>query len=262
MIAEDRPPSLLQRRPLEGGTWVLGLLTTLSAHLLIPALVLGSQWLILALGLAVPVAERERPHTVDVVAAEFVRLGKPFDPRRLPSRKVPPVAKRKPDGVVVSKDAREAPEKKPEEKEKPRDAKASLLDNLVDRTRDFAEDVEYEQEGDPNGIREGTASTAKEGNIYAGKLRIFFHRNWTVPNVVQNPESRVVVVQIETSDDGRLTSVELESGSGDAYFDQSALDAVDALIQSGATLPDPPDDLREIYFGTSFNVRFSGKDLR
>ena len=149
-----------------------------------------------------------------MIAAEFVRLGKPCDPTKLPSRKVPPVAKRRPDGVVVSKDPREQQEK-PEEKKEKTEAEDSMLDNLVDCTKDFAEDVEYEQEGDPNGIREGTATTAKEGDIYRGQLAVFFRRGWTVPNTIQNTDKLKCLLSVRVADDGQLEAVEVSKGSGD-----------------------------------------------
>lgn len=261
MTAEERPPSLLVKRPLEPGTLFLGLLAVLVAHLGLPLLVLGSQWLLVLLGLAIPVEERERPkQMVNVMAAEFAKLGKPFDPTRLPQRKVPPVAKRRPDGLVVSADAKE--HEKKDEKEKPKEAQASLLDNLVDRSKDFAEDVAYEEEGDPNGIAEGTATSAKEGNIYLGQLGLFMRRNWTTPNVVQNVDKMVAIAAVKVADDGQLKSVEIQSSSGDSYFDQSVLDAIQSLIQAGASLPEPPADLISTYYGTTLAVRFSGKDLR
>jgi len=261
MTADERPPSLLHRRPLEPGTLMLGLFAVLGAHVGLPLLVLGSQWLLVLLGLAVPVTERERPRqVVEVMAAEFAKLGKPFDPTRLPQRKVPPVAKRKPTGVVVSADAKE--HEKKDEKEKPKEAQASLLDNLVDRSKDFAEDVAYEEEGDPNGIAEGTATSAKEGNIYLGQLSLFMRRNWTTPNVIQNAEKLVVIAGVSVSDDGHLKSVEIETSSGDVYFDQSVLDAVDSLIRAGASIPEPPADLVSTYYGTTLSFRFNGRDLR
>jgi hypothetical protein len=262
MIANERPPSLLSKRPIDAGTFTLGLLVAIAAHVGIPLIVLGSQWLLVALGLAIPVSEREHPKMVDVVAAEFVRLGKPFDPRKLPSRKVPPIAKRKPDGVVVSPDAKEHPEKKEEEKEKPREHEKAALDNLIDRTREFAEDVQYEQEGDPNGLREGTATTAREGDIYQGKLVLFFRRNFTVNNMVADPEKLTAIAAIEILDDGRLKAVEIFKTSGDPLFDNDVLSSVQALIQSGASIPEPPADLTSTYYGKTISVRFSGKDLR
>jgi TonB family protein len=261
-LGDERPPSLLTRRPIEPGTVVLGVVFAIGAHVLVPFLVLASQWLLVMLGLAIPVDERVRPMVPDnVIAAEFARLGKPFDPTRLPTRKVPPVAKRRPNGVVVSKDAQEVKEK-PEEKKEKTEAQDSLLDNLVDRSKEFAEDVEYEQEGDPNGIREGTATTAKEGDIYRGKLLAFFQRPWTVPNIVQDLAKKKVIVAVVVADDGHLKSVELSKSSGDPLYDQSAVDAVQALIQANAVLPEPPPELRDAYYGTTLGVNYDGSNAR
>lgn len=260
---DERPPSLLERKPLGAGTIALGVGFAIGAHVLVPFLVLASQWLLVQLGLAVTSEDRVRPLIPDnVIAAEFVRLGKPLDPKKLPSRKVPPVAKAKPDGVVVSKDAKEQPEKKDEKKEEKVDAQKSLLDNLVDRTKDFAEDVEYEREGDPSGLREGTATEAKEGDLYRGQLLLFFRRPWTVPNVVQNIGSKACVVSVKVASDGHLKSVALSKSSGDPLFDQSALDAVEALIQADAVLPEPPASLRDAFYGTTIGVNYDGRNVR
>jgi TonB family protein len=262
MLDHHRPPSLLTRKGVDGPMITLGILATLGAHVLIPLLVMGSQWLMVMLGLAIE--DLTPPPTPEnVIAAEFVKLGKPFDPTKLPNRKVPPIAKRTPDGVVVSKDAEEKPKPEEEEKEKPPDAQDSLLDNLVDRTKDFAEDVEpMPEEGDPNGIAEGTATEARAGDIYAGQLAIFFQRNWTVPNVVQDTDGKQVTIAVTVGDDGRLRGARLSKSSGDPYFDQSAIDAVQALVEAGASLPEPPADQLSRYYGTTFGVIFDGKNLR
>jgi outer membrane biosynthesis protein TonB len=263
MTAEERPPSLLNPRPIGTPALMLGLTATVAAHVLIPLFVLGSQWLLVLLGLAIPPGKRDLPtQTVDVVAAEFVKLGKPFDPRKLPQRKVPPMAKRKVEGVGYTPDAKEQPEKK-EEKEKPREFKESALDNLIDRTKEFAEDVpEREEEGDPNGIKEGTATEAKAGDLYAGQLRLFFLRNWTVPNNVQNPDKLVAEVFVDTNDDGSLESVSLATPSGDDYFDNSTVEAVQKLIEAKAALPEGPPEVTSRYFGKRFKVKYRGVDLR
>lgn len=261
MYAEERPPSLLQKRRIEPSVIALGALFAVGAHVLIPTLLLASQWLLVLLGLAVPVGERERPKPpLDIIAADFVKLGKPFDPTKLPNRKVPPVVKRKPQGVGFTKDAQEKP--KEEEKERPKEAQDSLLDNLVDRTKDFAEDVETEQEGDPNGIAEGTATQAKAGDIYLGKLKIFFQKGWSVPNVVQNVEKLTTIAAVKVSSEGMVESVEIQTPSGDALFDQSVIDAITALIQANATIPEPPPELVATYYGQTLPVRFRGSDAR
>ncbi|MET0285090.1 MAG: TonB family protein [Polyangiales bacterium] len=259
----ERPESLLRGRPVPASVVSLGFLSTLGAHLLIPIAVLGSQWLLVLLGLAIPPEERERPKQLqEVMAAEFVKLGKPFDPTKLPQRKVPPIAKRKPDGVVVSKDAKEQPEPKEEKKEKQKDTQASLLDNLVDRTKDFAEDVKTEEQGDPDGIQGGTAETAKLGNIYLGKLSVFFRRGWSVPNVVQNREGMSAMAAVKVGEDGRVESVEIDKSSGDPLFDQSILDRITELINAGEHIPEPPPEIAGQYYGQTLTTRFRGSDAQ
>lgn len=258
---EERPPSLLQKRPLDATVLSLGFLMAVGAHLLIPGFLLGAQYLLVLLGLALPVGERERPKPpVDVIAAEFVKLGKPFDPTKLPSRKVPPIAKRRPDAVNLSRDAKEQPKVEEDKKEKPKESQDSLLDNLVDRTRDFAEDVQTETEGDPSGVADGTALEAKLGNIYLGQLSIFFRRGWTVPNTVQDREKLTTIAAVKITADGHIEAVEIQNPSGDPLFDQSVLDAITALIQAGATIPEPPPEIASTYYGNTLPVRFRGSD--
>jgi outer membrane biosynthesis protein TonB len=263
-IIYERPDSLLTKRWPSAGTLVFGSLFALSAHLFIPLVLLASQWLLVLLGLAIPVEDKPRVKLPDnLIAAEFVKLGKPFDPTKLPNRKVPPIAKRKPTGVVVSKDARENPEPKPEEKDKPKDSQESMLDNLVDRTKEFAEDVEpQEEEGDPQGIAEGTATTAKAGNLYLGQLVMFFRRGWTIPNLVQNAEDLKATAAIQTSADGKILSVEIQQSSGNPLFDQSIIDRVDELIASSASIPEPPPELRDAFYAATLPVRFNGAGVR
>ncbi len=259
----ERPESLLEGRKVPASVLSLGFLMTVGAHVLIPIAVLGSQWLLILLGLAVPVEERQRPKELtEVMAAEFVKLGKPFDPTKLPQRKVPQIAKRKPDGVVVSKDAKEQPQPKEEKKEKPKESQESLLDNLVDRTKDFAEDVKQEEQGDPNGIAGGTANEAKLGNIYLGKLSVFFRRGWSVPNVVQNREGMSAMAAVKVGSDGRVEAVEIEKSSGDPLFDQSILDRITELINAGEHIPEPPPELADQYYGQTLTTRFRGSDAQ
>jgi TonB family protein len=259
----ERPESLLRGRRIPASVLTLGFFATLGAHVLIPIAVLGSQWLLVLLGLAIPPEERVRPKELqEVMAAEFVKLGKPFDPRKLPQRKVPPVAKRKPDGVVVSKDAKEQPEPKEEKKDKPKESQESLLDNLVDRTKDFAEDVKTEEEGDPDGIAEGTAKTAQLGNIYLGKLTVFFRRGWSVPNVVQNRDGLSAMAAVKVGPDGRVESVEIDKSSGDPLFDQSILDRITELINAGEHIPEPPPEIADQYYGQTLTTRFRGSDAQ
>ncbi len=263
MVSEERPPSLLTRQPVSPGMLAAGGAAVITAHVFVPLAMMISQWLLIFLGLAIPVGDRKLvklpPNTI---AAEFVRLGKPFDPTKLPNRKVPPIVKRTPDGVVVSKDAQETEPKPKDKKDRPAEAQDSMLDNLVDRTKEFAEDVPDEQEGDPQGIAEGTATTAQAGNIYLGQLTLFFRRGWTVPNVVQSVQGLSAIAAVEVLNDGRIKSVEIQQSSGDPLFDQSVLDRVQELIAANASIPEPPAELRDAFYNSTLPVRFRGSDAR
>ena len=139
----------------------------------------------------------------------------------------------------------------------------TLLDNRVERSKDFAEDVEpLEEEGDPNGLKEGTATEARAGDIYRGQLVLFFRRNFSVPNLVQDPDKKKAIVAVGVASDGALKSAELMRSSGDPLFDQSAVDAAQALIQAGATLPEPPADVRDQFYGATLPVEYTGRGLR
>jgi len=264
-----RQSQLMNGRPVgladdsSRAAYVVGAVVAVGAHVLIPLFLLASSWLLTVLGLAIPVAERERPALPDnVIAAEFVRLGKPIDPNKLPNRKVPPKVKRRPDSVAVSKEMNPEPKPPKKEEENPPEAEDDLLDNLVDRAKAFAEDVEVEQEGDPNGLADGTATEARAGDIYRGQLVLFFRRGWTVPNVVRSPEKLATHVDVEVADDGLLRAVSLRRTSGDPLFDQSVIDRVEALIRARAILPEPPVELRGQFYGQVLPIAFDGRNLR
>jgi TonB family protein len=70
------------------------------------------------------------------------------------------------------------------------------------------------------------------------------------------------VVSVVIGDDGHLKSVQLSKGSGDPLYDQSAVDAVTALIQSNAVLPEPPPELRDAFYGTTLGVNYDGRNAR
>lgn len=264
MVAADTDSrTRFAKPPDSGAASIVGVLVALAAHVGIPLAVMGSSWLLLFLGLAEPVEERQRPLLLDnVIAAEFVRLGKPLDPKKMPNRKVPPKVKRRPDSVAVSKNMDPEPPKEKDDEENPPDAEDDLLDNLVDRAKAFAEDVEYEQEGDPDGLREGTATEAREGNIYLGKLVLFLQKGWTVPNTISAVEGLKATIEVEIDASGRVRGAKLLDGSGDPLFDQSIEDRIHALIQVGATIPPPPVGMESQFYGRRRPVRFSGANVR
>src|SRR5207342_3866211 len=101
------------------------------AHLLVPGAIAATLAILSASGVgkAPPVIPDDH-----VVEARFVKLGKPFDPRNMPNRKVPIKATAPQPGVAVSKNT--DPPKPPPKKEKeppPQRVQEDVLARLGDR---------------------------------------------------------------------------------------------------------------------------------
>ncbi len=258
-----RPPSLLDRRTPDLRAAVVGFLSAALAHLLLPALLLTSSWLLTVLGLAVPVEERRREVPVrQVVAAELVQLGTRPDPRSMPRRKVPPKVLRRPDGVAVSKRPK-TPLPPREREDRPRDAEDSIFENSLQRAKAFAELAEEEPlEGDPEGVEGGAARVAKVGDRYLGKLVIFLHTGWEIPVTVKNTDVLSAVVALGIDEDGTLARMRVNRSSGDDYFDQSLRDHLERLIRDGAAIPEPPPEVAAEFHGVTRPFRFLGKNAR
>jgi hypothetical protein len=264
--AEDlAPPSLLAGRPLDRGARLAGLMLALGTHVGLPLVVT----LIFAAAGAfsdedddarAPLDERE------VVVAHFVEKGVHFDPRRLPNRRVnrlttaPP-----PDSVAVSKNLDPTPPReRPDMGPPPENAQLAELLHLGDRAQMFAELAEAaEREGEPEGV-EGGFDTAREGDLYLGQFVMFFRRGWTTPTTIDPEALRGLraTMDVEIAADGRITGATLTEESGDALFDQSVRDRIEALQSAGATIPEPPEPVRDQYYGRTRSVRFHGRDAR
>jgi TonB family protein len=259
------PPSLLRGRPLGRGATLAGLLLALGTHLVLPLVVI----LIFAAAGALggdDAAERAPLEDREIVVAHFVEKGVHFDPRRLPNRRVnrlttaPP-----PDSVAVSKNLDPPPPtERPDMGPRPENAQVAELLHLGDRAQMFAElAAQAEREGEPEGV-EGGFDSAREGDVYLGQFVMFFRRGWTTPTTI-DPETLQglsVTLDVAITEDGHIASTSVTRGSGDALFDQSALDRIEALRSADATIPEPPETVRGDYFGRTRSVRFNGRDAR
>jgi outer membrane biosynthesis protein TonB len=68
------------------------------------------------------------------------------------------------------------------------------------------------------------------------------------------------VVDIDIGDDLTIRDVRVRKESGNALFDQSVIDRIRQLQEADATLPEPPDEVRDDYVGKTIGLRFRGKD--
>ncbi len=257
-----RPPSLLAPRRLRPEEWAGGLVGVVS----FPVLALGVVFLVAVLlgGREAAVVPPQRPPLAEVqlVEARFVRKGRRLDARRLPNRRVPRKATAPRDVVAARRHLRgqrnESPPRRP-------DAAEDLIRRLGDRAQAFAEIAEQqEQEGDPEGLEEGTETEAREGDLYAGKLYLFFRRGWTVPTVIDAARRKQLVTEVDVriAEDLRLLGVRLRKSSGESLFDQSVLDHLERLRAQGVSIPEPPVSVEERYRGRWIGLRFRGRDAR
>jgi outer membrane biosynthesis protein TonB len=258
---DERPPSLLDRRGLDARMTFGGVVLVLTAHVIVPGAIVGTLALLAAAGAgATPPRVINEEH---VVEARFVKLGKKLDPKKIPNRKVPIKTTAPQPGVAVSK-VMEPPKPKQEPKPPPEQAEEDLLTRLGDRAQAFSEIAEkQEQEGDPNGIEEGTETTGRAGDIYLGQVAAFFKRGWTVPTTLADPSGLTTKVSIEITPDRKVGPHSVIKSSGVALFDQSVEDRINALRVQASTLPEPPPEIADKYASAwTLSINFNGREAR
>lgn len=260
--ADDvRPPSLLKRRVIDGKMAFGGILFMIGAHLLVPGLIAAVVAALAASGVG-----KEPTRVIPenkVVEARFVKLGKPFDPRKIPNRKVPVKTTAPQPGVAVSKNENPPKVNKPDAGKPPPKAEENLLRNLGDRAQAFAEIAKKsEEEGDPQGIEDGTETTARAGDIYRGQLVMFFKRGWSIPTTLGDTSKLTTRARVEITPDRHVGPHQIVNPSGEPLFDQSVEDRFNELRSLGTTLPEPPPEVRSQFQGSwQLDINFIGKKL-
>lgn len=259
--ADDiRPPTALDRVRVDAAQLAGGVVAALG----LPGLVVLAVFLFAVAAEAVLGAADEQPaiREMEVIEAEFVRLGKEMDPNRLPDREVPLQATAPDDRVVVSEDPQEPTRERPDAGVPPAHAEVDdLLRNLDAKAHKFAEIAEQrELEGSPDGIRGGTAERATAGSM----LGVFFRKGWEVPNVLTAADLQGLVAKarVRLGQDLTVESYELVEPSGNDLFDQSVLDQLQRLQKQNVRVPDAPEDPADRYRGATVMARFRGKDAR
>lgn len=250
-----RPPSLVSRAALSGAEW-LGGLGTVGGVALISAI----SSVIFAVATVAAGPDSDAPLIdEEVVSARFVQLGRDFQ-QELPNRNVPVKSTAPDDRTAISKRPRDF--ERPDAGPRPPDPMEDPMQRLLNRADLFAETTpEYEREGSPDGIEEGTETEARAGDVYAGQLYVFFRRGWTVPTTISDEEQQdlAVTIAIEVGEDLEITTFRVGTTSGNADFDQSVIAQIERLKANDLTIPEPPILVRPQYVGTSFRLRFRGR---
>lgn len=249
------PPLLLHRAVMSGAEW-LGGFGTMGGVVLAAAL---SGVIVSVVSVAVSSADDGPILDDEIVSARFVQLGRDFQDE-LPNRNVPVKSTAPDDRTAISKNPTDF--ERPDAGPRPPDPMDDPMRRLMDRADLFAETApEREREGSPDGIEEGTETTAQAGDVYAGQLYTFFKRGWTVPTTISDEERQAlnVTVSIEVSEDLEIVEYRVGVSSGNPDFDQSVIAQIERLKANDLTIPEPPLAVRPQYVGNPFRLRFSGR---
>ena len=194
----------------------------------------------------------------DFVMAEMVKLGKPREKFWLPRIVEPPRPQAPPDAIKITEDVN-AP-KAPVEAPRPESPDISKnVKKALDRARKWKDLVEPEpDEGQLNGSPSGLANEASAGDAYWTSVRDALRKNWNLPTgLVSDAElGRLTTeVRVRIGGDGTVTDARIAKPSGNSYFDDSCLSAVNATRR----VPPPPANFKKMA-ARGVSMDFAGKD--
>lgn len=240
-------------RPLGRGTFLGGVAATLLIHAGLGGLIYYGQLK------NPPPAETAR----DLIVTKLVALGKPREKFWLPRIVQPP--KPKPQAAIkLAEDPNAAPSPKDPPKEAPKleDTKISKeLRRALERAKALAQAAGSEEpaEGSLTGSPFGTANQATAGDEYATAIFEAIRGNWSTPTgLVSDSELATLSseIRVSISADGKLGTPRVLKPSGNQYFDDSCVQAVNATVR----VPPPPEALAARFKRGTLLV-FAGKDL-
>jgi colicin import membrane protein len=152
--------------------------------------------------------------------------------------------------------------KAPPEAPRPENPKINKdLKRALDRARKLTSLAEAEpEEGQLSGSAQGTATEASAGDAYATSIFEAIRRNWSAPSgLVSDAELTRLTseIRIRVGADGSITDSKLIRPSGNSYFDDSCV----AAIQATRKVPPPPPAVRKLA-ARGFAIDFAGKDIK
>ena len=217
-----------------GSMWAVGFAATVVLHVgIIVGVILGARH------------DQKRP--IDdrfvggqVVNVEAVKFGKPRDLSFLPHKEAVVVDKGPKPQIKLTENDKALPhlkdpnEKPPAVDDPLKHTHAEAFKNLIDQT----EQAGAESEGDPNGVKGGTASVGR-GPVYYQHLKAAVQNAWSVPTTISDSDlaklSAMACFKIDET--GKITEVAIKKGSGNDRFDNTLLDALGAVKETWSEAP-------------------------
>ncbi len=254
---DQRPATAFHAGRVSTLAIVIGALTMLGSHIFLAVVLLVVTAFSLDQSARAEQAREmfeEQPPEVEFVEAKLIKLGRQFDPHELPNRirEARTTAPPQPSDIP-----RQGADRVRRPDAGPLDSVNDLVARLGTRADELAHIAQAaEQEGDPDGVAEGTVDR-DEGDVYRTYLYGYFRRGFTMPTSITDEERHglAATVRVQTSPAGIIEGFTIASASGNSDFDQAVRLRMDQAV--GSQLRDPPDEERNTYFGTSFPIRFS-----
>ncbi len=255
--------------PERGGQLGWGVLVSMSAHLLLVALLMfWPGWGFNKRQMFVPV------YNVNLVGGP-PKLAPPAPPAAKPASKpkAKPVAKPKPapkpkpkkEAIATKKEAVK-PKRLERKKPKPQVNQSKALEKRIKRLQKKVAEERAMQSaisrlesrakargavGGVSGRSGGGTQASTAVQAYYGMLQAHIHRYWRLPETIRNSKGLLAIVAFRVRRDGHLERFWLEKSSGNRRFDDSALRA----MKRAAPLPSFPRGIRERTLDLGFNFR-------
>lgn len=184
------------------------------------------------------------PRFGTVVEVQAVKFGKPRDMSFLPHKEAPPTPRERPK-LQLSNNAQALPHLKPDEKDDRPITDDPLKRTHADQFKNLADPSNTgtaEEEGDPNGLRGGTATVGK-GPIYLQHLVAAIQNAWVVPTTINDAQLAKLTAQacIKIDASGKILEYKLSQPSGNDRFDSTLLAALSSIPQFEPPTPDVKD---------------------
>jgi TonB family protein len=225
-------------RPLGRGTFVGGIFVTLLIHAALGGLVWYGNVK------DEPPAEKER----EIILTEMVKLGKPREkfwlPRIVEAPPPPPVE----PTIKVAEDLNAPPvdrtKEKPPEKPPEKQDLSKKVQEVLNRRRAMLQGASEPEEGQLDGSIRGTSNVRTEGDPYFSMIRDRIRDNWSVPQGVALGQvlDLETKVRIRVGEDGTLLEPKIIKSSGNALFDDTCIQA----IQATRKVDPPPPEKRDV----------------
>lgn len=236
-----------ERQPGGKALFLLGLASTLAVHGAIAGLILFGRAHAAQRVLADPLG-----HFVDVQAVKF---GKPRDLSFLPHKEAPQASRGpKPKLELTDQDQALPRIKTDDPKVDVEDPLKRTHSQLFKAVLDDTAGRTDEGEGDPNGVRGGTATVGR-GPIYYQHLQAAVQNAWVVPTTISEDQLARLKAQacIRIDDDGRITDFRIVEPSSDERFDATLL----AALRSIERFEPPTADVRAVVTGAGVCMNFA-----